>query len=146
MIDHVWTVFCSRSVVDRETNNVSLHDVIEQFTIGDEPSPDGIIPGRADLMTLWARADLTVPAMGRGRFDYLSPSGRVLSSQEYEIDLSEYRRYRAVTRFHAISVPEAGRYAFRIALWDDDAAAWQTVAEVPVEVTFEPAAANGSHA
>jgi hypothetical protein len=33
MVEHIWTVLCSHAVVDKDTNNVSLHNVIEQVNV-----------------------------------------------------------------------------------------------------------------
>ena len=66
MIDHVWTVLCSHAVIDRDSNSVSLLDVIEQLNIGDEPSPEGRIISSLDLMTLWAREDIDRPTQDVG--------------------------------------------------------------------------------
>ena len=40
MIEHAWSVLCTRSVTDRESNNISLFEVIEQIsTVGPAPPP-----------------------------------------------------------------------------------------------------------
>ncbi len=33
MIDHVWTVICSRAVIDADSNILSLQSIIEQIEI-----------------------------------------------------------------------------------------------------------------
>ena len=42
MIEHIWSVLCSRSVIDSETNNVSIQDVIEHIIINAEPTENGL--------------------------------------------------------------------------------------------------------
>jgi hypothetical protein len=73
MIHHVWTVFCSSSAIDRDTNQVSLFDLIEQVTVqAVEPraaGERGVIPARFQVVTLWTRGeagDLEVPPPGCG--------------------------------------------------------------------------------
>jgi len=136
VIDHVWTVFCSRAVIDKRTNNVSIQNIIEQITIKGEPKSDAAIPIVCEVVTLWARADFDVPAQGRLRLAYLSPSGKVLNSMEREIDLSKSRRYRIQTIFQGLPVEEPGRYTFRVELENEDE--WHQVATIPLEVVFEP--------
>ena len=33
MINHIWTVVCTKSVIDSDTNNISLIDTIERLRI-----------------------------------------------------------------------------------------------------------------
>jgi len=51
MLEHIWSVLCSRSVIDSETNNVSIQDVIEQITINAEPAENGFLPFPMELIT-----------------------------------------------------------------------------------------------
>jgi hypothetical protein len=139
MIDHVWTVVCSWAVVDRRSNNASLENVVEQVTISDTPRPGGILALQFDVMTLWARADFDVPTSGHGHLVLLSPSGEELKSSEYDIELRrKAKRYRSVVHFDALPVGEPGRYVFRAELWNADKAEWDRMADVPLEVVFEP--------
>lgn len=139
MIDHVWTVVCSRAVIDRDSNNLSIHDVIEQLTIQGEPVPDASAPIELEVVTLWARKDLDVPARGYGRLTFLSPSGKTKAGPfPIDIDLSEYRRYRTRARFRSLPVGEPGCHTFRIDYKAEDGKRWRRVAAIPLEVIFEP--------
>lgn len=139
MIDHVWTVVCSQAVIDRDTNNVSLHNVTEQLTIREKPNPDASALIMLDIVTLWARSDLGIPAHGQSRLTFVSPSGKTKAGPFlFDIDLSEYRRYRTRTRLHTLPVGEPGRYVFHIDYKDENGQRWRKVAAVPLEVTFEP--------
>jgi len=94
MIDHVWTVVCSRAVVDRFSNNVSLQNVLEQFSIRDEPEPGGLIPIPFEVMTLWTRSDFEMPAQGSQRLTLFSPSGDIIKEHEFAVDLTaDFRRF-----------------------------------------------------
>ena len=138
MIDHVWTVLCSHAVIDKESNNVSLLDVVEQLNIRDEPSPEGILFS-LDLMTLWARADLDRPAQGQGRVTFLSPSDEVNDGPfEYDIDLSQHRRNRSRGRFRALHVSGSGRHVFRVELRNEGETEWNKVVDIPLEINFTP--------
>jgi len=138
MIDHVWTVVCSQAVIDRDTNNVSLHNVAEQITIQDRPDPDASALIPLEVVTLWARSDLSIPSRGQGRFTFVSPSGKTkVGPTLFDIDLSEYRRYRTRTRLRVLPVGEPGRYIFRVDYKDENGQRWRKVAAVPLEVTFE---------
>ena len=139
MIDHVWTVVCSRSVIDRDSNNVSLQNVIEQLSLRVEPVPEGVCPIPLHVVTLWARTDLDVPARGYVRLTFLSPSSDALIGPlEAEIDLVDYRRHRTRAGFAVLPLRESGRYVFLVELRIEDEDEWQQVAAIPLEVNFVP--------
>ena len=78
MIDHVWTILCSRAVIDRDTNNMSLLEVIEQLTLGDASPPvegEGLAPIQLELVTLWTRRRDDESESGRARIRFYRPSG-----------------------------------------------------------------------
>lgn len=142
MIRHVWTVLCSNVVIDRDSNNVSLQDVIEQVQVtiegGWSPDAKSVLPIRLNLVTLWVRADYAVPAQGKARITVLSPAGDPLAKPGgYEINLADpYRRFRGRTRFGSLPVAGSGCYTFLVELQKEDEA-WEPVAEIPLEVTIE---------
>lgn len=59
MIHHAWTVLCARSLIDRDTNNISL-DVLEQLNVQIPPPLQGaggfVLPARLEVVSLWFRA------------------------------------------------------------------------------------------
>jgi hypothetical protein len=139
VIDHVWTVVCSNAVIDEESKNVSLHSVIEQLRIMSSPIPNGRLPLRLDIVTLWALSDFDVPAQGEGRVTFLSPSGKaMIEPYRYPIDLRQHRRHRQRGHMEMLPVEESGRHTFRVDLRLENETEWRTVAAVPLEVSFEP--------
>lgn len=138
MIDHVWTVVCSRAVIDSVSNNMSLHDVIEQLTIRDEPRPDGMLPIQLEVATLWARSDFDAPSQGCGRFTLLSPSGIVAPPFDFDVDLSKFKRTRTRLVYQGFPAREPGRHIFRVELQNEGETEWHQVAATPLEVIFVP--------
>jgi hypothetical protein len=149
MIDHIWTVVCSHVVTDKETNNVSLHNVVEQLTVEKIPQEikekaekEGVdrfvIPYRISVITLWSRSDLGKGSIGYGQFTLMSPSGESLNEpKNFEINLVDNRRFRSKGNYPGIPVKEAGKYIFRVELRDTENSEWEIVAETPVEVQFK---------
>ncbi len=138
MIDHVWTVICSRAVIDRDSNNVSIQNVIEQLTVKDEPKPGMMVPILLEAVTLWVRADPNVPGQARARLTFLSPSGKAFGSVESEIDLSKFERYRSRVHFQGLPIEEPGRHVFCVELQEEGKGGWRQVAVVPLSVVFTP--------
>ena len=138
MIDHIWTVLCSRAVIDTETNNVSLQNVIERIDIEAEPKKtNGILAMQLELMSFWGRSEADVPSFGYGRIDLVYPTGAITKSHDYKIDLSEFERTRYRLRIRGLHLKNiSGRYVFRVNLRNDGENEWHQVAAVPLTITF----------
>lgn len=138
MIEHVWSVVCSKAVTDRETNSVSLQTVLEQLNVKGEPKPDNLVPMQFDVMSLWSRSDDNKPCKGRMRMTYVSPSGKVLITTEGKINLLNTERFRSKIHSHGIPIGERGRYKFIVELQQEGEREWNQVARIPFTVVFSP--------
>jgi len=97
-------------VIDSETNNVSIQDVIEQIIINAEPTENGFLPFPLELITLWGRKELDKPDSGTERVSFITPSGNSTVISEAKIDLSKVERHRPRVRFPGLPISEGGRY------------------------------------
>ncbi|RJP52023.1 MAG: hypothetical protein C4586_03585 [Anaerolineaceae bacterium] len=136
MIKHIWSVLCSRSVIDIDTNNVSIQDIVEQVNINAEPVADGFLPIPLELVTLWERKDSDKPAKGIERITFVTPSGKSNIVSEAEIDLSNAERHRHRVKFPGVPLSEAGRYYFNVEIKNDNNE-WNKVAAIPLKVIFQ---------
>jgi hypothetical protein len=143
MVDHIWTVFCTRSVIDKGSNNISLFEVLEKISVvgevqggKDNKEATPVIPVNAHLVTLWARENPSVPEKGRARIIFESPSQKPLFKTNYEINLTSGLRTRTRGNISALPVPESGWYRFSVEL-STGSGSWQKVASVPLEVEVE---------
>lgn len=139
MITHIWSVLCSRSIIDRDTNNISLLDVLEQLAITPTPEEGEVarIPINCEIVTLWSRTPQDQPVRGYTRLLFLGPSGvQVGEGTELEIDLSAYPRTRMRTRMNELQFREAGTHVFRVQLRDDPTTEWRDVASIPLQIIF----------
>lgn len=134
MIDHVWTVVCSRAVTDIFSNNVSIQNVIEQINLTEEPQPDTVVNIEIEVVTLWVRQDADTPIRGRARITFVSPSRETYEIAQTEIDLSEHERLRSRRRVQGLPIRELGRHAFTVDLRLEGKDEWQQVASVPLSV------------
>lgn len=133
MIAHVWTVLCRKMSIDRETNNVSLFDVLEQIQIYEWTGQPAAVVGPFELASLWYRPD--VPSRGEARVTLRSPSGHLLHEATQEIDLREYRRVRVRYLIPGISLEGSGIYNFIVEGRQQNSENWFPAASIPLEVT-----------
>jgi hypothetical protein len=91
MIDHVWTVVCSRSATDRESNNLSLFDVLEQINLlGPLPDPGArvALPLQYEVISLWTRANPDDAEESTSRIRLMSPNGTEAFRRDFAVSLT----------------------------------------------------------
>jgi hypothetical protein len=141
MIRHVWTVPCRVSLIDRDSNNVSLVEVVEEVVIGPPPAAGNNrmpIPAIFDVVSLWSRQDLAVGATGFGQLSFVSPTGERLAEMTFDIDLRMAQRTRSMGKFFGLPAKQPGLYHFVVEYRGEPTAQWQEVARVPLLVGAEP--------
>jgi hypothetical protein len=137
MIEHIWSVLCSRSVIDSETNNVSIQDVVEQITINAKPVDNGFLPFPLELITLWGRKKVDESIKGIERVSFVTPSGMSTVISESNIDLSKAERHRQRVKIPGLPISEGGRYYFIVEFKEGDDQ-YHEVSAIPLTIQFQP--------
>ena len=142
MIRHVWSVLCLKSVIDSESNNISLIDVLEQLNLVGLPLPSPedriVVPVQYEMVSLFTRDDDGQPARGEMRLTLFGPSGRALDEPNVvQIDLSVHERLRQRTRLAGLPIAGPGCYSFHVEYRNEGELPWQRAARVPVFVVIQ---------
>lgn len=137
MAEHIWTVLCRNGVLDKYTNQVSLHGIVENINLQvlQQPPPPGervAVPIELVLVSLWWRSKPETPETVELRFTFVPPSGKRETLQEMRLDLTEHQRSRAFLRINALPYFGPGLYHFLIHHKQKDR--WKLVTSVPFEV------------
>lgn len=138
MAEHLWSVACSRVCVDKFTNQVSIHDVLEEMTIAlAEPAPDfSTSPGfqhTFQVVSLWRRSDPEVPEQGRCRLRALAPRDpQSTESGESVLSLDTNERTRTIVTVGALPYRGAGTYYIVVEVRDGEE--WKVVSRIPIEL------------
>jgi len=136
MINHIWTVLCTRSSTDRETNNISLFDVIEQLNVlGPMPevTANVALPIPYEVVTLWARAQPTEAEESAARLILIAPNNAEIHTQPFSVNLTQKSRMRTQLRSVGFPLRGPGRYIFKLEIQRANGN-WEPVAHIPVEV------------
>lgn len=133
---HIWTVACSRAVIDKDSNNVSLQNVLEALSIKEAPKPQGVLPIELDVVTFWTRESILYPEVGYSQLRFMSPSGKTLCQFDTKVDLTEFERSRTKVIFQGLPLYEEGIYTFRVDHKKTKDGRWRKVAEIPLKVNF----------
>jgi len=144
MIEHIWSVLCSKSSIDSESNNISLIQVLEQVQVVADPLPPTgqrfLIPENCEFVTLWSRDSANQPIKGQARLTLLPPGDQtpMVSPLEYEIDLSTHERIRMKSRMPGLPIIGSGRYIFYLQYHEEGETTWRDAARIPLAVKVEP--------
>jgi hypothetical protein len=141
----IWAILCERAVVDRETNNISLFNVVEEVAVPAQPPvslkelglPHGVVPVVFRLVVLWSRSDQGVPEKGRGRVRVGMPTETIAFGGEFDVDLMEFLRSRAMINLPGLPIGGGdGIYRFLID-GKTNSEDWTQMFELPLRVTFQ---------
>ncbi len=117
-MEHIWSIICSNSVIDQETNNLSLFNVIEQITIqlnnNVEMNGAVMIPVPFEVISFFylhktCKESCLITAK------VFDPQDKIIGEFENHIQISEgIDKARSRIRFNGIPFISEGIYRFRI--------------------------------
>lgn len=142
MIQHIWSVLCQNSLIDKTSNTISLIEVVEDLGLPGPPLPageQGLIPIHCSLVSNWERVPSNQPTRGTVRVRTIRPTGECEREQEYSVDLSATPRSRTIAKISGITFREAGRHVFEIHVKEDGETEWRKVAGIPFNITIQSA-------
>ena len=135
MIEHIWSVLCTRSLIDKRSNNLSLIEVVERLSVTGAP-PNSVAPVGMELVSMWARSVSDQPARARAKVRLLAPDGvQIGDTIPYEVDLTSHARSRNISIMGGLPIRGSGNHLFLVEVEDGDR--WVTVAKVPLEVIIQ---------
>jgi hypothetical protein len=140
MLKHVWTVVCKASLLDKETENWSLIEVVDYIDFSstrhmEQFSRDGSY--HLDWLTQWRRENIDEPDRGYGRDIVLTPSGKTMMKDDYQIDLSKYPSICYRREMLASEFTDSGDYMFLTYAKSKKKEKWTLVSDIPIYVNVE---------
>ena len=129
--------------IDKDSNNVSLFNIIEEIHIGVAPpdqqsdenveGPTALIPTPFQLLIQCARTEPEEGEKGLVRFKVVPPIGKALTTNEIIVDLTEFRRVRVRTMLPGFPAAGTGIYLILIQS-KEDGSDWKDAFEAPIQV------------
>lgn len=141
----IWALLCEKAILDRDTNNASFINVVEEITV---PASPPKIPSGSDIepilmldlrmAILWARSNPDMPESGEARVRLIAPDETASVSAELMVDLTESQRMRGIG--HLIESPfpvlQEGQYLFKVEA-KTEGLDWQEMFELPLWVKVQ---------
>lgn len=150
MLVHIWSVLCLKSVIDQETNNITLVDCIEQLSIKTSPAISASskvgLPINYEIVSLFTRADDNQPCRGEARVTIVDPTGTAIDEPAvFAVDLTGHERMRLRNRIAGLPLRGSGRYKFVCQYRNEGETNWTDAIKLPLQVVIETAEGSPQH-
>ncbi len=145
-LNHIWSIVCSKSLLDKDSNNVSLINTIEKITLPiSEVEMRGATERKSEGFLFQFEFEVVSRLMrkikGPIAFDYrvilLSPSGKKLIVSERRLAMDpDIKNLRVRTNFGTLPIEKSGDCILEISIKDVEEQRYEVVSEIPVEVAL----------
>lgn len=114
----IFATLCRGTSVDRQSNNLSIFNVIEQITLTppknaqkSELEKIKVVPVEYQLVTFWKAIGGLMPKTLDIQIDFIDPVGDITQSGSHAIKLDEPKgRLRTIMEIKALKVTQPGDY------------------------------------
>lgn len=149
MIKHAWTVLCRRSSIDKDSNNISISDVLERLQVNVKPElvegKDAFtLPVEYEIVSLLYRDSKGKEEEVSLRVEFRDPEDKNLSKTDFNIIVKpEHLRMRNRSRIKGLILNETGTYTFLLSVKQGNSK-YKEVARIPLEVHIAKATKQNS--
>lgn len=151
MVKHVWSVICSKSSIDKTTNNVSLFEVLEQIQFkvqgpnvmeAKKKAAEShiVAPFSFEIVSLWYRESVTDGKDVDVKLIVSDPKGTPLQEHSHRFSFGEdKKRVRVDLKINGFPVTRSGIYHMMMFRRVAGEAEFDEPIEIPlqVDVNFE---------
>lgn len=153
-IKHLWTIICKNSIIDKNTNNLSLFEIIERFNIEVNTNPPAgksvslnnlriTLPEQIKLITTWVDYKEKNTWRFSTKIEFVSPQGKNLGSTIINSSGKKTSPFhRTILTIQKLPIEEQGIYKFKISLKQKEH--FVKVAEIPIEVLINKRSINST--
>lgn len=138
---HVWSVLCTRGILDSYTNNVSLIEVVESLKVTPSRAwreeQTVAVPTAMALVSLWLRSDPEAPEHFETRVVIVMPDGTEAPGNAMAGDLLGHSRLRTFMKVDHLPIRSSGLYWLVIEHRSVEKDVWTRAARVPLQVELE---------
>lgn len=142
MINHVWSVLCRESVIDGDTNNISLLNIFEQLEVSITQQTKTEFPIRVsinyELVSLWTKTGKKRTEKIDIEVMFVDPNGQILMKLPKKLKISEnLTRLRSRLKISGIQISKSGNHLFRVKMKRKGDSKYKVVAELPLDVKIK---------
>jgi hypothetical protein len=145
-IKNIWTIVCKNSSVDKNSNSLSIFNILEEIQLTKNPNvpvpKEGIMPAAPlayEIITLWSRETKSDNELTANmQTELLDPTNKVLQSNVSEIKFEKDKsRLRIIVKALGLPITTGGTYHFRVSLKKAADKEYKYVSQVSLEVKIK---------
>lgn len=132
---HIWSIICSLSSIDVDSNNFSLFNCLEQINIPPfKDDKDNIIPLIFEVISLW-RGNENEEFKGEILLEIDDPNGKKLKEfQLNPVKQKGKKRLRTRIKIKGLPFTEIGEYIFKLKIRNNNHEDYHIACELPLEI------------
>ncbi|MFC1622788.1 hypothetical protein ACFL16_00140 [Patescibacteria group bacterium] len=139
-MQHIWSVLCRKSIIDSETNLLSMLDSFEELTVDLAKNYKGEsinIPLEFELVSYWVTEKQEGPESQKVLIELKNPQNEVIKKFDQLIKLKKNnQRLRACLRIKGIGLTGEGKYVIQVKHKGEKSKNYKKVSEIPFYVKF----------
>ncbi len=146
-IEHIWSVICTSSSNDKQSNNMSLFNLVEEFSLQISKNEAKkikdkkklVIPFNQEIASRFFKSKKGVSVIFEMRLDIVTPSSKVIKGKEiktFNFD-KKFSNIRIVNRVSTIPVEGSGLYRFSMKIREVGETKFVEVGSIPVEINID---------
>jgi len=139
---NIWSIIASRTIIDKESNMLSILDCIEQINVSSKDNTIDKkviknIPAKFEIISFWIDEEISKERQGKFMIELYDPNiNKINEFQSTFVMPKKMKRIRTIITFEGLPITTAGEYLFKIKLKNDKKESYKQVSELPLEVLF----------
>jgi hypothetical protein len=148
MIKHLWSVLARQSLIDPDTNSLTIIEVLEDLRIdiqlkgnpymsAYDKEQTNAFPINFELVSTFYRKKRGKAAVVESEIEVVDPTGKSLGDFVNPVEFApEHYRMRVRGKFNSLGVTKSGVYLFKVYLKEPGTTKRELVSEIPLIVSL----------
>ena len=144
---HVWTVLCQKSIVEKDTDRISLLNALDSlgFIVSKEKlQKEKSVPVNLEILSCWSRCDgevadflVKIEFINVAKNKVLIASEEKIISSNNELPAEKLSSLRSRLLIPFLPIESAGAFIFKISQKKKNDSDFSVVAELPLEIKIK---------
>jgi hypothetical protein len=139
---HIWSILCKKSIIDADTNNISLNEALEEVAFNIPLDKDFKLPTSFnfdyELVSFWTSDKPEGGEKFYFEIEFVDPDKKSLNKLEREIVFPENKkRLRTRIKSNSLSTTKEGEYIFKIKAKKEKNDKYKILTEIPLTIVIK---------
>lgn len=139
---HIWSILCKKSIIDADTNNITLSEALEEITFHIPIKQDLKFPANFnfdfEIVSFWTSAKPQGGEKFHMTLEFIDPDQKILNKFEQKIIFPENKkRLRTRIKTSIITVTKEGEYTLKIKAKEKASDKYKLFAEIPLAILIK---------